>query len=1044
MYYQINKTTKPSNPYNIFTPLHNIAQNQLSNTIKPKINSNSKQDNIIITDNSENTINNINPLSKSKESNSNRGNSSQNNLFLAVEYNDLEKAEQILKNDPSQLNELNDEGISPLHISVIKANLKMIDLLLKYGANANIISEKKKQTPLHLAYLNQNSMTEEILQELKNYNAVDTIYDMNNKKPSDYLNNSYLKKNNNTDDYSSSADKRQIQSNNNTVMLITNENHFDSFMTTNKEDDNKSNITSTINNNNTIQTPTKLEGSNINENDFINEQNITINSNNKYNTNNTMNSKSDSLNRRQYTFGKEEDYIKFQTKNSDVNNNNIINNNSSLKNMDINFNNINNNYKNGNENNEYSENLMNLENIKEKENSQPISPTKLEPKKIEDESKNEINELNDSLEQDDEELNINKKNPINKKININKYYLNNINVYDNENTQSYKSDEKSNYNNTNTNNIHNVDSFTKNNGLISNSVLTYTDSMNVNGSTPQSKKVSIQATISNSLNSNLKDNIEDIELKLPHTTYNNNNNMVNNENINTDNININNLNNNIILENLNISPNSNLNIDDLYKRIILKKRDSIIKSHRNCHSNLLKFESKNIDLSGFNIDNNNSLNKNSSYNSLNSNKNSENNNMNKTVIHNTSKDNNSSFRNITVIHNNNITNGINEGIINMNDNIYSKEKELNDNSIALFTTKSQTNKLKPNGLMTNNINENIIQLKNNNIVYSRNNNTSNNNSFLTNNINNSEINNFSTNNNKNISEFKYMDNSLLNNNIINNSNDNSNININELINDDVSTQGKNMLSSLKYWLNSIDLINYYQNFVNNSIIDISILVDRMKSYQTKLKYENIESILKIRKPGHIYRILCRLEVDANLIDNKITKFLLKNSKIFNKNDFYLSGGFDNNGNNKFHLLISQDYQCLGCCKANKQFSNMAKNDLKSFLKRYGLLNYYQNFYHNGFESIEYVILQMYGGYPINDDILENCFHVYDEEMRKKILKAIVSEMKKINEFLVSEEYNNYQNLDLIKYENIIFCDDNKNSEDSKIMINNGKNNCNIF
>ena len=63
------------------------------------------------------------------------------------------------------------------------------------------------------------------------------------------------------------------------------------------------------------------------------------------------------------------------------------------------------------------------------------------------------------------------------------------------------------------------------------------------------------------------------------------------------------------------------------------------------------------------------------------------------------------------------------------------------------------------------------------------------------------MNNFTTNNNKNISEFKYMDNSFLNNNIINsnyinNSNDNSNININELINEDASTQGKNILSSL--------------------------------------------------------------------------------------------------------------------------------------------------------------------------------------------------------------------------------------------------------
>ena len=31
---------------------------------------------------------------------------------------------------------------------------------------------------------------------------------------------------------------------------------------------------------------------------------------------------------------------------------------------------------------------------------------------------------------------------------------------------------------------------------------------------------------------------------------------------------------------LNIDTKSNLNIDDLYKKIILKKRDSIIKSHR--------------------------------------------------------------------------------------------------------------------------------------------------------------------------------------------------------------------------------------------------------------------------------------------------------------------------------------------------------------------------------------------------------------------------------------------------------------------------------
>ena len=86
----------------------------------------------------------------------------------------------------------------------------------------------------------------------------------------------------------------------------------------------------------------------------------------------------------------------------------------------------------------------------------------------------------------------------------------------------------------------------------------YTDSMNVNGSSPESRKISVQGAISNSLNSKLKDNIDDIEVKLPHTTYNNNN-AINNENINTENINM-----NILLDNLNISPNSNIKIDYLY------------------------------------------------------------------------------------------------------------------------------------------------------------------------------------------------------------------------------------------------------------------------------------------------------------------------------------------------------------------------------------------------------------------------------------------------------------------------------------------------
>ena len=138
MYYNSNKVNKAHNPYNIKNFIENVPQNKEQSTIslQPKTTINTKTDNFNLTENSENTINNINPLSKSKDSkdsNSNLCSSLQYNLFTAVECNDLEKASEIMKNNPSQIDSLNDEGLSPLHIAVIKGNLKMINLLLKNG-----------------------------------------------------------------------------------------------------------------------------------------------------------------------------------------------------------------------------------------------------------------------------------------------------------------------------------------------------------------------------------------------------------------------------------------------------------------------------------------------------------------------------------------------------------------------------------------------------------------------------------------------------------------------------------------------------------------------------------------------------------------------------------------------------------------------------------------------------------------------------------------------------------------------------------------------
>ena len=235
---------------------------------------------------------------------------------------------------------------------------------------------------------------------------------------------------------------------------------------------------------------------------------------------------------------------------------------------------------------------------------------------------------------------------------------------------------------------------------------------------------------------------------------------------------------------------------------------------------------------------------------------------------------------------------------------------------------------------------------------------------------------------------------------------------------------------LTNWLKNIDLIEYYNNFIKNDIYDIHKLCQFMKSYETKLKFEDIENLLGIRKPGHIYRILIKLEIDSGLIDSKIVKFMIKQStKDYEKN---------------IQISISNGYEC-GCFKKNNKIP-FQKNELRTFLMRKNLMRFYQNFYHNGFELIEYILVQMYSSFPINDEILENCLHIYNENDRKKVLRSIVNEMKKINIFVNTKEYVSTPDNIKIKYENIQLEDlDEYNNDDSdKENLDIENCTCNIF
>ena len=245
---------------------------------------------------------------------------------------------------------------------------------------------------------------------------------------------------------------------------------------------------------------------------------------------------------------------------------------------------------------------------------------------------------------------------------------------------------------------------------------------------------------------------------------------------------------------------------------------------------------------------------------------------------------------------------------------------------------------------------------------------------------------------------------------------------NKIIENDTNINYNEINTNCSYllkWLIEIGLSDYYENFLNNKIYDINKLIEQMKSVDNKFAYEDIENILGIHTPGHIFRILIKLEIDANIIDKAVSNFLMGEKGIKNK------------------LLYSNNYECGNWCNSNNKVNinlcgiknininlgSQKKNDLESFLSRNNLNNLYQNFFHNGFDQINYVILQMYSSFFINYDILENFFHIYDEKQRFLTMQAIQNEVIKVNNFINSENYLKNPKKELIKYENIDFTND---------------------
>ena len=191
---------------------------------------------------------------------------------------------------------------------------------------------------------------------------------------------------------------------------------------------------------------------------------------------------------------------------------------------------------------------------------------------------------------------------------------------------------------------------------------------------------------------------------------------------------------------------------------------------------------------------------------------------------------------------------------------------------------------------------------------------------------------------------------------------------------------------LHEWLLSADLLSYYNTLLDQGIYEIDKCIKGLSNGDLALSYKDIED-LGIRKPGHIYRFLLKMQCDSNMIDQRLVNYIIPNKTI--------GDGILRDSNCNINLGASQN--CCGCAMIERR--TVKELDIESWLRSKGLINLRENFLHNGFEVFEYVIIQMFSNYQFDENIITDCLHVYNAIDRKKLRLALLEEKRNICEKL---------------------------------------------
>ena len=216
-----------------------------------------------------------------------------------------------------------------------------------------------------------------------------------------------------------------------------------------------------------------------------------------------------------------------------------------------------------------------------------------------------------------------------------------------------------------------------------------------------------------------------------------------------------------------------------------------------------------------------------------------------------------------------------------------------------------------------------------------------------------------------------------------------------------------VLLRLREFLLSCDLLCYYNLLIEKKMYKIDSYINNIQKGISSLTYDDFEKI-GIKKPGHIFRILIKLEIDAGIIDNNLFNFILER--------VYYSSLTTTT------LVLTSSVSDINCCginiysnnynyknnKKSKRNPNLNFTDLSSFLSSNNLTKYKGNFIFNGFEKIEYVLIQMFSKYSFDQKMLSDYLHIYINRDKIKLLNKLYEIKSRISkEFGKEIDYNEY-------------------------------------